>query len=169
MFMPRQEGPPIVMDEIPRTYYPGRGFLSDQEAYPTNPFKGYFDRLNRGVLQEDVITDQENARQATFLLDNLSRFNRPPIYKGGFNTPGAAGNLEKLPYYGGPMNPVLMPYSPGQDYGGIQLLAGGFRPAAYGAIPGGQSPYRYGPYLPFRGEEKKEEQTPFVPIPMPRV
>ena len=25
-----------VMDEIPRTYYPGRGFLSDQEAYPTD-------------------------------------------------------------------------------------------------------------------------------------
>jgi len=24
------------MDEIPRTYYPGRGFLSDQEAYPTD-------------------------------------------------------------------------------------------------------------------------------------
>jgi len=25
-----------VMDEIPRTYYPGRGFLTDQEAYPTD-------------------------------------------------------------------------------------------------------------------------------------
>ena len=25
-----------VMDEIPRTYYPGRGFLSDQQAYPTD-------------------------------------------------------------------------------------------------------------------------------------
>ena len=38
MFMPRQEGPPIVMDEIPRTYYPGRGWLSDQEAYPTDMY-----------------------------------------------------------------------------------------------------------------------------------
>ena len=32
------QGPPMVMDEIPRTYYPGRGFLTDQEAYPENPF-----------------------------------------------------------------------------------------------------------------------------------
>ena len=28
----------MVMDEISRTYYPGRGFLTDQEAYPENPF-----------------------------------------------------------------------------------------------------------------------------------
>ena len=34
--MPRQKEPPIIMDEIPRTYYPGRGFLTDQEAYPTD-------------------------------------------------------------------------------------------------------------------------------------
>ena len=33
-------------------------------------------------------------------------------------------------------------------------------------IPGGESPYRFGPYLPFRGEEKKEEETPFIPIPL---
>ena len=36
MFMPRQKEPSIIMDEIPRTYYPGRGFLTDQEAYPTD-------------------------------------------------------------------------------------------------------------------------------------
>jgi len=36
MLMPRQKEPPIVLDEIPRTYYPGRGFLTDQEAYPTD-------------------------------------------------------------------------------------------------------------------------------------
>ena len=34
----QRQGPPMVMDEIPRTYYPGRGFLTDQEAYPENPF-----------------------------------------------------------------------------------------------------------------------------------
>ena len=33
----QQQGTPMVMDEIPRTYYPGRGFLTDQEAYPENP------------------------------------------------------------------------------------------------------------------------------------
>ena len=40
IFVPRQEGPPIVMDEIPRTYYPGRGWLSDQEAYPIRYVSG---------------------------------------------------------------------------------------------------------------------------------
>lgn len=34
----QQQGYTFPMDEIPRTYYPGRGFLSDQEAYPENPF-----------------------------------------------------------------------------------------------------------------------------------
>ncbi len=38
MLVPQRQGPPIVMDEIPRTYYPGRGFLTDQQAYPTDPF-----------------------------------------------------------------------------------------------------------------------------------
>ena len=33
-------------------------------------------------------------------------------------------------------------------------------------IPGGQTPYRRGPYLPFSGEEKREEDEPFVPIPV---
>ena len=146
MFMPRQEGPPIVMDEIPRTYYPGRGFLTDQEAYPTD----MYGNVQVPEIPKDI-------------------FNRAPRYGGGLGIPGAPGNsgVFNLPYnpandFGGFMN---LPYIPGSDMGGVQLLAGGFRPAAYGAIPGGQSPYRYGPYLPFRGEEKKEEQTPFVPIP----
>lgn len=34
----QQQGYSFPMDEIPRTYYPGRGFLTDQEAYPENPF-----------------------------------------------------------------------------------------------------------------------------------
>ena len=37
-FVEQRQGPPMIMDEIPRTYYPGRGFLTDQEAYPENPF-----------------------------------------------------------------------------------------------------------------------------------
>ena len=146
MFMPRQEGPPHVMDEIPRTYYPGRGWLTDQEAYPTD----MYGNVKVPEIPKDI-------------------FNRAPRYGGGLGIPGAPGNsgVFNLPYnpandFGGFMN---LPYIPGSDMGGVQLLAGGFRPAAYGAIPGGQSPYRYGPYLPFRGEEKKEEQTSFVPIP----
>ena len=34
----QQQGYSFPMDEISRTYYPGRGFLTDQEAYPENPF-----------------------------------------------------------------------------------------------------------------------------------
>ena len=164
-FVEQRQGPPMIMDEIPRTYYPGRGFLTDQEAYPTD-MNGWERKLDRGVLHEDVLADQENARQARFLLDNLSRFNPPPRYSGGMNVPGAPGNLQTLPYQGGPLNPTPMPYYPGQDYGGVELLAGGFRPASYGAIRGGQTPYRFGPYLPYRGEERKEEETPFIPIPL---
>ena len=139
----RQQGPAMVMDEIPRTYYPGRGFLTDQEAYPTDLYG--------------------NPRMPEISKD---MFNRSPRYSGGMNVPGAPGNLQTLPYYGGPINPTPMPYYAGQDYGGVELLAGGFRPASYGAIRGGQTPYRSGPYLPFRGEEKKEEQAPFIPIPL---
>ena len=116
MFMPRQEGPPIVMDEIPRTYYPGRGFLSDQEAYPTDIYG--------------------NPRMPEIPRDI---FNRAPRYGGGLNIPGAPGNIQTLPY---------ITATPSFE------------------IPGGQSPYRFGPYLPYRGEERKEEETPFIPIPL---
>ncbi len=83
-----------------------------------------------------------------------------------FGRPTGTGGFATLPYYGGPTNPMQMPYYAGQDYGGVEQLAGGFRPGAYGEIRGGQSPYRFGPYLPYRGEEKKEEQTPFIPLPV---
>jgi len=139
----QQQGYTFPQDEIPRTYYPGRGFLTDQEAYPTD--------MNGNVKVPEIPKDI---------------FNRSPRYSGGMNVPGAPGNLQTLPYQGGPLNPTPMPYYPGQDYGGIELLAGGFRPASYGAIRGGQTPYRFGPYLPYRGEERKEEETPFIPIPL---
>lgn len=93
-------------------------------------------------------------------------FPRSPRYSGGDPNLGNTAGMFKLPYHGGPTNPTPMPYYPGQDYGGIELLAGGFRPASYGAIRGGQTPYRFGPYLPYRGEEKREEKTPFIPLPV---
>ena len=66
-------------------------------------------------------------------------FNRAPRYSGGLNIPGAPGNIQTLPY---------LTATPSFE------------------IPGGQSPYRFGPYLPYRGEERKEEETPFIPIPL---
>ena len=85
----QQQGYTFPMDEIPRTYYPGRGFLTDQEAYPENPFY------------------------------------RSPRYSGGDPNLGNTAGMFNLPYYGGPMNPTPMPYYAGQDYGGVELLAGG--------------------------------------------
>ena len=66
-------------------------------------------------------------------------FHRTPCYSGGLNIPGAPGNIQTLPY---------ITATPSFE------------------IPGGQSPYRFGPYLPYRGEERKEEETPFISIPL---
>ena len=103
MFVPRRQGPPIVMDEIPRTYYPGRGFLSDREAYPTDTYG--------------------NPRMPEIPRDI---FNRAPRYSGGLGIPGAPGNNDifKLPYnpannLGGFMH---LPYYPGSDMGGFMHL-----------------------------------------------
>lgn len=115
-FVEQRQGPPMIMDEIPRTYYPGRGFLTDQEAYPTDIYG--------------------NPRMPEIPRDI---FNRAPRYSGGLNIPGAPGNIQTLPY---------ITATPSFE------------------IPGGQSPYRFGPYLPYRGEERKEEETPFIPIPL---
>ena len=140
MFMPRQEGPPIVMDEIPRTYYPGRGPLTDQEAYPTD----LYGNPRMPEIPKDI-------------------FNRPPRYGGGLGIPGAPGNsgIFNLPYFpeqdrGGVMT---LPYFPGQNYGGVQQLAAD--PSF--PIRGGQTPYKRGPYLPF--EKIPEDNVPFIPIP----
>ena len=67
------------------------------------------------------------------------RFPRSPRYSGGLNIPGAPGNVQTLPY---------ITATPSYE------------------IPGGQSPYRFGPYLPYRGEEKREEEMPFIPLPV---
>lgn len=74
------------------------------------------------------------------IFDNTENpFLRTPRYSGGLNIPGAPGNLQTLPY---------ITSSPSFE------------------IPGGQSPYRFGPYLPYRGEEKREEEMPFIPLPV---
>ena len=98
-FVEQRQGPPMIMDEIPRTYYPGRGFLTDQEAYPTDIYG--------------------NPRMPEIPRDI---FNRAPRYSGGLNIPGAPGNIQTLPYFGELLNPTQMPYYPGQDYGGVQQL-----------------------------------------------
>ena len=93
---------------------------------------------------------------------------RPSIrMSGGLNVPGAPGNnnIQQLPYFGGALNPTTMPYVFGQDYGGPQNLPYITATPSF-EIPGGQSPYRFGPYLPYRGEEKREEEMPFIPLPL---
>ena len=79
--------------------------------------------------------------------------------QGGFNVGRALGAMAG--YLGmGLGNPA---FSPGPmlagRYGDLLAKSPSFE------IPGGESPYRFGPYLPYRGEEKKEEQMPFIPIP----
>ena len=66
----QRQGTPMVMDEIPRTYYPGRGFLTDQEAYPMD----MYGNVKVPEIPKDI-------------------FNRAPRYGGGMNVPGAPGNL----------------------------------------------------------------------------
>jgi hypothetical protein len=79
--------------------------------------------------------------------------------QGGFNSGRALGAM--VGYLGmGFGDPA---FSPGPmlagRYGNLFAKSPSFE------IPGGESPYRFGPYLPYRGEEKKEEQTPFIPNP----
>ena len=116
--------PPMILDEIPRTYYPGRGFYPKR---PPNILEGSgFNVFGRKDLVLDEIprtyypgrgflTDQEAYPQNSFY--------RTPRYSGGLNIPGAPGNIQTLPYFGEPLNPTQMPYYPGQDYGGVQQLA----------------------------------------------
>jgi len=119
MFMPEPQGPPIVMDEIPRTYYPGRGMLTDRQAYPTDIY---------GNPRMPELSDFENP------------FYRTPRYGGGLNIPGAPGNIQNFLY---------------------RTATPSFE------IPGGQTPYRRGPYLPF--EDIPEENEPFIPLPLAAV
>ena len=159
-----------VMDEIPRTYYPGRGFLSDQEAYPTD----LYGNVRPPNLKYDPTRDGYGNVRPPNLKYDPTRDGTPQIIplpypvpmpgnqgnnQGGFNIGRAVGALAgSLGMAFG--NPA---FTPGPilsgRYGDLLARSPSFE------IPGGQSPYRYGPYLPFRGEEKKEEQTPFVLIP----
>jgi len=67
-------------------------------------------------------------------------FYRTPRYGGGLNIPGAPGNLQNFLY---------------------KTATPSFE------IPGGQTPYRRGPYLP--GESIPEENEPFIPLPLAAV
>tara|TARA_R100000005_G_C4875663_1_gene129875 strand:- start:215 stop:637 length:423 start_codon:yes stop_codon:yes gene_type:complete len=72
----QQQGYSFPMDEISRTYYPGRGFLTDQEAYPMD----MYGNVKVPEIPKDI-------------------FNRPPRYSGGLNIPGAPGNVAEMPRY----------------------------------------------------------------------
>ena len=67
-------------------------------------------------------------------------FYRTPRYGGGLNIPGAPGNIQNFLY---------------------RTATPSFE------IPGGQTPYKRGPYLPF--EDIPEENEPFIPLPLAAV
>ena len=142
-----------IMDEIPRTYYPGRGFLSDQEAYPTD----LYGNVRPPNLKYDPTRD--GTPQIIPLPYPVPMPGNQGNNQGGFNVGRALGSIAGSlgMAFGDPA------FSPGPTLAGrySDFLA---KSPSF-EIPGGQSPYRYGPYLPYRREEKKEEQTPFVPIP----
>tara|TARA_Y100000004_G_scaffold152222_1_gene175303 strand:+ start:669 stop:1301 length:633 start_codon:yes stop_codon:yes gene_type:complete len=142
----QQQGYTFPMDEIPRTYYPGRGFLTDQEAYPENPFSrsprygggmnvpGAPGNLGGYAGLPEVIKEIERRQQEyqrkKFEYD-MNPDNQPQPYNPEtnpvfpdypFGRPTGTGGFATLPYQGGPMNPTPMPYYAGQDYGGVQLL-----------------------------------------------
>lgn len=93
MLMPRQEGPPIVMDEIPRTYYPGRGFLTDQQAYPTDPFNRA-PRYGGGLGIPGA-----PGNLAVSVLDNYEIAGAPRYIRGNFAPSGA---IIKAPHLDSP-------------------------------------------------------------------
>jgi hypothetical protein len=97
-----------ILDEIPRTYYPGRGFLTDQEAYPV-PTQG-----NQGNNQGGFNFGRALGAMAGYLGMG---FGDPAFSPGLKLTPELAGR------YGG-IRDLL--YRPNQDKAEVQLLAGSF-------------------------------------------
>ena len=86
--MPRQEGPPVIMDEIPRTYYPGRGFLTDQEAYPTD----LYGNVRPPTLEYDPARDgPPQIVPLPYLVPSRNQDNNP--LKGGFDAGRALGAM----------------------------------------------------------------------------
>jgi len=151
--------------------YQGSGPLNHYPTYPNSGPLIHMPRVPDGTLSDGP---GHYPGGPPMVMDEIPRVvdpfgiyrRRAPRPSGGDPNLGNSG-VFKLPHFPGqsPGGMMNLPYFSGADMNDIQLLAGGFRPGGYGAIPGGQSPYRFGPYLPFRGGEKKEEQTPFVPIP----
>jgi len=69
----QQQGYPDMMDEIPRTYYPGRGYLSDQEAYPENPF--YRSPRYSGGIYDGAFQNIPPSRDGFHIAQNpMNRF-----------------------------------------------------------------------------------------------
>ena len=145
-----------ILDEIPRTYYPGRGFLTDQEAYPTDLYGNVRPpSLDTFDLKYDPTRD--GTPQFIPLPYPVPTPGNQGNNQGGFNVGRALGSIAGSLGMG-LGDPAFSPGLAGR-YGDYLAKGPSFE------IPGGRSPYRHGPYLPFRGEEKREEQTPFVPIP----
>ena len=92
-------------------------------------------------------------------------FYRAPRYGGGLNIPGAPGNIQKLPYYGGPLNPTTIPYDPERDDTGVELLAGAPRYIRGKFAPSGaiiKSPHLDSPYM---DEQIRRGFRPMAPPP----
>ena len=78
-----------VMDEIPRTYYPGRGFLTDQEAYPTD----LYGNVRPPTLEYDPARDgTPQIVPLPYLVPMPSNQGNNPL-KGGFNVGRALGAM----------------------------------------------------------------------------
>jgi len=93
---------------------------------------------------------------------------RAPRHSGGDPNLGNTGAFMKLPYFGEPLNPTVMPYYPNQDYGGIELLAGAPRYIRGKFAPPGaiiKAPHIDSPYM---DEQIRRGFAPMTP-PMPRL
>ena len=199
-----------VMDEIPRTYYPGRGFLSDQEAYPTDLYGNVRPPFSPGLMlagrygdlmatnytqpslspdtQQDIDSYNRLKQKPAGASFDPSQLNVQPKIQPGdpgydpfrlerdrdrFILNNPRSGVAKLPYYGGPMNPTLMPYYPGQDYGGVQKLAemprfirGNYRP---GGVFGSPPPNLDSPYMDEQIRRGFVPMTPPVRRPGPQL
>ena len=123
-----------IMDEIPRTYYPGRGFLSDQEAYPTD----LYGNVRPPTLEYDPVRDgPPQIVPLPYFVSSRNQDNNP--LKGGFNTGKALGAM-------------------------AGYLGMGFGPAPRAAIfsPGPMLAGRYSDLMKERNERINSGRTPGI-------
>ena len=141
----QQQGYPDMMDEIPRTYYPGRGYLSDQEAYPENPFyrsPRYSGGIYDGAFQNpqlaatpmegfDLMNDPRfpGARRTREFLRQTEQgvpLDKRNMGREIFPVPLAAVGADQQPAQG-PFTPIRN--YPGMGYGPYAPGGGGLPPA----------------------------------------